>query len=651
MSGLALAFCWDGSPADASLVLAMADAAPYRGPDGVTVWAAESGNAAIASQASHVTPESEFERQPFVDRAAGVVYAAYARLDDREALLANLNRELHQLRASSRPVDDDAPVTDVELIAAAHRRWGDDAPSRLVGDFAYVSFDPAKQRVFAARDAMGMRPLYYRLEPGRVLIATEVAQVLAAPGVPTDLDVVSLAGHLLQEYFDNTRTAYSGVSALPPAHALTVSPVGSAVRRVWDYDMRRNVRFANDDEYAEALRETFAAAVKDRMRSSHVVAANLSGGMDSGATVATAAWLAERGDLRRARLRTYSWAFEDLKEADERHISDLLVQRYGLDAANVPADDAWPLSAYPELVQPVDDPFTVVYTDLLDVMAGMAHRDGARSLMTSARGDLVVGDAVQDQLGLLISGRFRDLATDLRFYAGWRGVGMAGAIRRLLVRQAVAEVTTHPWAHLVRRRLRRRPRRPVLDAPSQAPWVTDGAVSTVVGRLGELPVSRRNAFTRAPRRERRKIIDLPGARKMLEWDERFHARHGLEVTDPWSDRRVAELALAMPQWMVQRHGERKRVARHAMEGIMPEAMRTAVRKIDPSPLFRRALEDREVQTITELLTNMQAAEMGLVDERKLRNHYDDVRNHTADLPGLWPALTLEMWLRAHHGRA
>ncbi|HEX7001072.1 MAG TPA: asparagine synthase-related protein, partial [Trueperaceae bacterium] len=384
-----------------------------------------------------------------------------------------------------------------------------------------------------------------------------------------------------------------------------------------------------------------------------------SGGMDSGATVATAGWLRQRGDVQHPRLRTYSFAFEELKDADERHISDLLVRHYGLDAVNVPADDAWPFSSYPELVADAGDPMAIVYQDLIARLARIAHGDGARVIMTSARGDLVVGDSVQDQVGMLLAGRFSELDADLDHYARWRGIDKAGAVRRLLWRQALGEVTTHPWTIAARSALQPRPPRPALNARSQAPWVQRGAVDELVASLETLEQAEAggprgpggSALVRRPKRERRKIIDLPSARKMLEWDERFHARFGLEVTDPWSDRRVAELALAMPQWMVQRHAERKRIARQAMRGIMPEDARTAARKIDPSPLFRRALEDRAVGTISHLLTNMVTADMGLLDEAAVRRHYEDVRSGAPDLPGFWPALTLEAWLRAHHGGA
>ncbi len=656
MSGIALAVYWNGEKTAVKAAQAMADAAPFRAPDGTYLWVSTGADAAVVYQSMRVTPEAEVERQPFVDRATGVVYAAYARLDGREELIRELTRELERLRAATQPVHEDAPVTDVELVAAAHRRWGDDAPAHLVGDFAYVAYDPRSRRVFAARDPMGLRPLYYLSEPGRLLLATEVAQVLAAPGVLRELDRVALLGHLLQEYRDEARTAYVGIAALPPARALVATPSQTLTRRFWDYDLTRSVRFASEDEYAQAFRDAFATAVKDRLRSDSVVAANLSGGMDSGATVATAGWLRRRGEVQHPRLRTYSFAYDELEDADERHISDLLVSHYELDAVNVPADDAWPLSSYPDLTADVGDPMAIVYQDLIARLARMAHGDRARVIMTSARGDLVVGDAVQDQLGMLLAGRFVDLNADLNHYARWRGIDKVAAVRRLLVRQALGEVTTHPWTLSLRNALRPRPPRPALDPASQAPWVERGAVAELVAGLTASQRSEPqglggpgdSALVRRPKRERRKIIDLPSARKMLEWDERFHARFSLEVTDPWSDRRVAELALAMPQWMVQRHAERKRIARRAMRGLMPEDMRTAARKIDPSPLFRRALEERAVGTISHLLADMVTADMGLLDEVALRRHYEDVRAGASDLPGFWPALTLEAWLRAHH---
>src|SRR5688572_17896163 len=78
---------------------------------------------------------------------------------------------------------DAGRLSDVDVVAAAYRRWGATTFGRLLGDFALVIWDPAERRWTGARDAMGMRPLYWHRAGTRVVFASEVAQITARPEV------------------------------------------------------------------------------------------------------------------------------------------------------------------------------------------------------------------------------------------------------------------------------------------------------------------------------------------------------------------------------------------------------------------------------------------------------------------------------------
>ena len=71
--------------------------------------------------------------------------------------------------------------SDTEVILAAYRQWGDDCVGRLVGMFAFVIWDAARRRLFAARDRVGKKPLFYRLERDGLAFASEPKALLADP--------------------------------------------------------------------------------------------------------------------------------------------------------------------------------------------------------------------------------------------------------------------------------------------------------------------------------------------------------------------------------------------------------------------------------------------------------------------------------------
>ena len=183
----------------------MVEAVRWRGPDGVGVHV--EGQVGLGYLSQHVTPESVREVQPLV--AGDVVLVADARIDNRRELGSWLGREIGEW-------------TDVELILEAYRAWGVECAARLVGDFAFVVWDGARQRLFAARDALGMRSLVYRAEAGRTLFATEVKQILSVPGVPARIYEPAVGVYLSGPYMPPEWTFYEGIERLAPAHALLV---------------------------------------------------------------------------------------------------------------------------------------------------------------------------------------------------------------------------------------------------------------------------------------------------------------------------------------------------------------------------------------------------------------------------------------------
>ena len=112
MSGFALVFHRDGSPAGRAVLGSMMAALAHRGPDGADV--ADFGFAALGHQHSWTTPEEEGERQPLAGPQTPFAVALDGRIDNRPELLAALGRDDADGRARS----------DAELLRLAFERWG-----------------------------------------------------------------------------------------------------------------------------------------------------------------------------------------------------------------------------------------------------------------------------------------------------------------------------------------------------------------------------------------------------------------------------------------------------------------------------------------------------------------------------------------------
>ena len=157
----------------------------------------------------------------------------------------------------------------------------------------------------------------------------------------------------------------------------------------------------------------------------------------------------------------------------------------------------------------------------------------------------------------------------------------------------------------------------------------------------------RSSITDHARRMRYERIFVLSASRIMPADERTRARFGLGFADPWSDRRLAEFVLAVPQWRIQQVGKPKRIARLAMRGLMPEQVRQRAAKIIPVSLFDRGFKEHARDTVFALITGSQAGARGYLDEGALRDYYESFLLDAPQPHDFWWPLTLEMWLRRY----
>ena len=336
-------------------------------------------------------------------------------------------------------------------------------------------------------------------------------------------------------------------------------------------------------------------------------------------------------------MRSYSWAFETLPECDERHISDGIVERFGFAPVAVAADELWPLAEYPDHGPDRDDPFIRVYQPLFERTLAAARADGIGPLLTGDKGDETVGDWVFDHVGMIASGRLRSAWHEIKAHARRNGRSARTIVRREVVGPLFRTLLTRTRkasgaeAGVV-------PEVPGFIEPAWAQRIV--LAEHLVRRAGE-PQS---GGARAARY--RRIFARGGMLDPVPF-ARDCQRFGLELRNPWSDRRLASFVLAVPQWVVQRPSEPKRIARRAMRTIMPDAVLARASKIEPIGLFERGFSERARTTALDLLMNGQLAARGFVDESALVKNYAAVHHGDGNGHDPWWALTMEMWLRRY----
>jgi asparagine synthase (glutamine-hydrolysing) len=213
--------------------------------------------------------------------------------------------------------------SDTEVLLTAYRQWGEACLGRLRGMFAFAIWDEQEQRLFAARDRLGIKPFHYWTDgQGRLAFASEIKALLAfMPTVRVNrrLARAFLAWSLLDH--EAAETMFEDIWRLPPGHALTWEPDrGLSLKRYWHLEVNNDLETppARQAALIAEFRALFEESVALHLRSDVPVGTCLSGGLDSSSIVCTvSAELHRRGIWREAWQHTVSACFDDPR-LDER---------------------------------------------------------------------------------------------------------------------------------------------------------------------------------------------------------------------------------------------------------------------------------------------------------------------------------------------
>lgn len=552
MSGICGVLREDGQLADAGEIAGVLAAMAARGPDRSGAMA--DGAAALGHALLATTPEAVLEPMPLHHGASGCVITADVRLDNRADLIAALG------------LDDAARVIgDGELILHSYLRWGTDCPARLLGDFAFAIWDPRHQRLFCARDKVGMRQLIMAHLPGKLFaFATDVEALLRHPDVPMRVNEARIADFLEGfEAIDLTSTFFCDCHRLPPAHALVIEQGRLRSWRYWQLTPPPIIRHSSDAAYGEAFLEVFTEAVRARLRSPGRVGSMLSGGLDSGSVTAVAACLLEQAGL--PPLDTFSAIDPDPACHESRAIrASLGIAHIAPHVISLGEDASFHadiLRLTEDSIEPFDAHMVMIRAIYL-----AAQRGGIKVMLDGVAGDtsLPTGDMIAFHLG---HGRVRKAWAEARAQERfWDGELKATQAFRSALKRA-----------LVPARLREIRRERYEFAQSYKAAVESPVNPDLAARI-DMPARRRTNYRHV--RGSHDGSQSSQALRMLhphiivarERYDRVASVHGIEPRDPFFDTRVLEFCLSLPVEQLHADGWPKVLLRRVMRGALPDSV-------------------------------------------------------------------------------
>ena len=322
-------------PVDEELLLRMRDVQEHRGPDECGVHI--DGALGFGHRRLSIIDLASGQ-QPLTNEDGTVWITFNGEIFNHAELRNELVQKGHSFRTHS----------DTEVIVHLYEQEGVDCARRLRGQFAFAIWDAPHQRLFMARDQLGILPLHYAVNGGRIIFASEIKALLEDTSVARDIDLQALADYMTYDYVPAPRTIFAAIQKLPAGHSLVCERGEVSTSRYWSIQYQEDTE-SSEEEFLERIEAKLAEAVKIRLMSEVPLGAYLSGGIDSSTIVALMSQVMDEP------VKTFSIGFGE-KDYDEVENARVVAKHFGTDHHELIVTSETK-ELLPRLVSQFDEPF------------------------------------------------------------------------------------------------------------------------------------------------------------------------------------------------------------------------------------------------------------------------------------------------------
>jgi asparagine synthase (glutamine-hydrolysing) len=517
------------------------------------------------------------------------------------------------------------------VIIHGYKEWGTEVLNHLNGMFGLAIWDVKKRRLIVARDAMGIKLIYYRIGGGKVTFGSEIRPVLAADTYKREVDPVALNLFLRFRYTPSPLTIFKGIRKLAAGTMLVVEGGKCREERWYNYTPTPFPTPKEDEEAKHELLELYKQAVRRHLLSDVPVGILLSGGLDSGLLLAL---MNEYGGPWPAYTIGYGETFEGDELADAAETASILGARH----VTVKLDRAEFERSLPNIVESLEEPIAASSIVPMYFVSQRARQDVKVALIGQGPDELFGG--YKRHLGVYYGSWWRGLPRGLRSMVGFavsrlprnemlkRGVQSLGPGNQLKRYQDVFSLVPAG----------------TINGFFQNDLLGDGQGHELVDYWREL----------APQMEQ--IDELSGFQlleirsslpdELLMYADKLSMAHSLEVRVPYLDRTVVEHVQRLTASFKIRNGTRKWLHRQVCQSYLPPRILKrkkrgfAVNVVDD--WFQSSLRGK----LPELLLDESSLMFGLLKPKPVRKLLEDHRTGRQDNHKLLFSLVmLEQWLR------
>lgn len=616
MCGICGIIARPGQEVDASRLQTMNTALAHRGPDesGLRI----DGHVGLAMRRLSIIDLSG-GHQPMASEDGKTVLVFNGEIYNFQELRSGLQQAGHVFRTAS----------DTEVLLRAYEEYGDACLDRLNGMFAFAIYDRKKDRLLAARDRLGIKPLYYAEAAGTLTFASEL-NALVRGGVETGgINLAALDAYLSFLFVPAPDTIYAGVHKLRPGEKLVFEKGRLQKESYWRPDFTPDSTWtlgSASERYLELLTDS----VRLQRISDVPLGAFLSGGLDSTSVVATLAGMADTP------VRTFAIGFDDPK------YNELPYARA--------AAEHFQTEHVEEVMQP----------DLVDMTPGLAAHFGEPFADSSSVPTWLVSQLARREVTVALSGDGGD-----ELFAGYewthrtlqaQRLGRMPAPLRSLIAGGLALVPKSPLAGKLRRFAADAGRDPMVAfrnrhtcfTPEQRaglylPEVAEQLAGHAADRFEEHAEAASHFGNPEQYLYHDTMMYLPD--DILTKVDRMSMANSLEVRVPLLDHRIVEFAATLPFELKHNRGMSKVLPKHALRDRLPESALEQRKQGFAIPVHRWFREDLR-DHFGEVALAPDARLKGLLREEAVTALRDEHLSGKEDSGHrLWALLMLEHWLR------
>lgn len=290
--------------------------------------------------------------------------------------------------------------------------------------------------------------------------------------------------------------------------------------------------------------------------------------------------------------------FDELPDCDERKYINMVRDRWQTRSIQIPCDDAWPWKDWQNWPCNPNLPEGNPYRLLKERAYHRANQEGLRVLLTGGYGDHLYTAGREWLADMISEGRLRDAARELALYIRYEGLGWTTR-SEFFKRASRHLLDSIPGGKALHRK------------SSAAPWLTPYSVGQLTNAGKGFP----------PALSRHGVLLGAGTAADAAAEIGNVSRHQLELRHPYRDRRLVEYVLKLPGYQLFYRGLYKHILRNALQGILPEGVRTRSKQTSLVSLYSRGI-DREKDLLRTVFMDKEAGWRKFVNPQWLENRWD-----------------------------